>query len=274
MRNCAKRIVLVLAACFFVNIAFFGFIVSAPRTACAAITIEAEPELQNIVGDLYALSVAMRLYYDDTHNAQHPAIEQLARYLKQPLPLNWFQDYRTAELNGDWWIGRKVPAYSRARKFMRANAAALGLYDKESMSAWLGGSFVWHKAVPFDRKNKQLKPEETSAIRVMQGEGKDIQHLFFNMPGTEYYWWSDLLYTADAHAAALKKFGKNKLAEAEVKGGFIIPAPPAEISEDISASPVSLPARFSVEKTEEETSSGIAVGDVLISPIPRTRSTD
>lgn len=274
MRNCAKKILSALAICFLANIAFFGFLVSAPRTACAAVVIEAEPELQNVVGGLYALSVAMRLYYDDTHSAQHPAVEQLARYLAHPLPSNGLQDYRTAELNGDWWIGRKVPAYSRARKFMRANAAALGLYDKESMSAWLGGSFVWHKAVSFDHKNKQAKPDETSAIRVVRGEGKDSRHLFFNMPGTEYYWWSDLLYTADADAAALKKFGKNKSGEGEMEGAFIIPASPAEISEDISASPVALPARFSVEKNDEETSGGIAVGDVLISPIPRMRSTD
>lgn len=231
----------------------------------ADVIIETEPDLQNIMGDLCTLSVAMRLYYEDTHKTQCPTMEQLVHYLRKPLPAKPGEIYQTAEAGGAWWVGRKVPEYSQARRFIRANAATLGIFDRESRSPWLGGAFAWMKAMEFVQDGNRTRAGDLPAVRVVQGEGRDNQHLFFNTPGTDYFWWSNLLYTTEAHANALAKFGAEK-----AKGPFVIPPTPRKDREAISASPVSLPDEFSVGSSEDQ-AGAIQMGDVLINPVPRNR---
>ncbi|MDR1978349.1 MAG: hypothetical protein LBQ42_06415 [Synergistaceae bacterium] len=253
------------------GLAFFAALAGPAR----AVVIEAEPDLHRVMGDLYALSVAMRLYHDDTRETQCPAADLLGRYLKKPLPETWAEDYRTAGIGGDWWVGRKVPEFSRARKFLRSNAPGLGLYDKESMNPWLGGSFVWIRAVAFGGGNDPETPH------VAQGDGEDRQRLFFNSPGTAYYWWSDLLFTPEAHAAALKKFGAGSAVDGgspvdkKERGPFVVPPAPKEPPETFNASPVSPPPDFTVGRDEDEDGDAIRpieMGDVIFNPIPRPRN--
>ena len=226
-----------------------------PAFASEAVIVP-ERDTQLVMGDLYALSLAMRLYREDTYitslkeTPPCPAPSQLARYFKTPLSA---ADCRTAAVGGAWWAGRRVPGLSRARKFLRENAPSLGLYDKESMSAWLGGEYVWVIAVSFDK---------TGGAPTHVAPGKDGQHLFFNSPGSEYYWWSDLLYTPEGYASALKKFGKPKT------GPLSIPPVPVETPENFSASPISPPPDFSLGGDEEDPQT-IKLGDVILNPVPR-----
>jgi hypothetical protein len=107
------------------------------------------------------------------------------------------------------------------------------------------------------------KPDD-GAPRVVQGE--DAQRLFFNSPGTDYYWWSDLLFTPEAHAAALKKFG-----DAEYQNrtaSFVIPLAPQAPPETFTASPVSPPPDITVEGEDEDPA---ALGGLIFNPIPRPR---
>jgi len=226
-----------------------------------AAVIEPDHDLQRIVGDLYALSVAMRLFYDDTHKTRCPSLVELAHYLKKPLPAAWPGDYRTDVIGGDWWVGRKVPELSNSRKFLREKAPSLGLYGRESKSAWLGEPFVWVSALSFDGKARP-ESEQKTVFKVAQGESDDRQHLFFNSPGTDYYWRSSLIYTTDAHAEALKKFGT------DAKGPFVVP-PVHSVRHKLTASPVELPPDFTLGSEEEE--GDIRFGDVIINPIPRQR---
>ena len=228
--------------------------------AAGAVVIEPDSDLHEVMGDLYALSVAMRLYYDDTHKTQCPALDELIHYLKRPLPDDWPSDYRTAAFQGDWWVGRKVPEFSTARKFLRDNAPSLGLYEQESQNAWLGGAFVWVCAVSFDNKAKPVPVPEKAVLKVAQGEGNDSQYLFFNSPGTDYYWRSGFIYTTEAHADALKKFG------IDTKGPFEVPPPPSYAPETLTASPVELPPNFTLSGEEEFDA---RMGDVLFNPVPR-----
>jgi len=222
-----------------------------PTFASAAI-VEPDRDVQLVMGDLYALSLAMRIYYDSYDGAPKtkskaaltcPTIDQLARYFKTPLPPTWREDYRTATVDGAWWVGRKVPEFSRARKFLRENAPSLRLYDKEIMSVWMGGSYVWTVAVSFGKSG--VAP----GVRVAQGEDK--QRLFFNSPGTEYYWWSNLLYTPNAQAAALKKFG-------DLKAG------PFRHSPSSCRNPRDL---FRLSRL----TSSIKMGDLIVNPLPHMR---
>ncbi|MDR1648720.1 MAG: hypothetical protein LBR71_00540 [Synergistaceae bacterium] len=243
-------------------------------TACSARAgiVEAEPDLQAVMGDLSALSVAARLYYDDTLQTQCPAIDRLAGYLKKPLPADWLENCRIAEFEGAWWIGRRVPEFSRARKFLRSNASLLGLREGRGGELWLGGSFVWTEAL--SPKNvsagRGLSREDSSFIQVAKGGGNAREHLFFNTPGTDYYWWSDLLFTPQARAAALEKFG------AKTEGPFLIPPVPARASETLMASPVSPPPEFNLrdgeEGEEEESSLSLGKTGIQINPIPRSRN--
>lgn len=235
--------------------------IAAPRFAEAAV-VEADPDLQLVMGDLCALSVAMRLYYEDTHKTQCPTPEQLAHYFRKTPTAG---DYQTAEVGGAWWVGRKVPEFSRARSFMRTNAEAYGLYDRTSMGHWLGGSFVWRKAVGFTRTGGRVNPDKSLDLRVVQGDGRDNQHLFFNIQGTDRYWWSDLLYTTGAHADALKLS-----APGADKGPFVIPQAPQAKKENIVASPVSVPDDFTVGRSSDDITDGIDTGgNVLFNPMPR-----
>jgi hypothetical protein len=241
----------------FLFFAVFSVSLAAPDTAWAAV-VETDPEVQTVMGDLYTLALTMRLYHDETRKTQCPSLDQLERYFQQPLPAAWPDDYRTAVVDGMWWVGRKVPEFSRARKFLRENALSLGLYDKESGSSWLGGAFVWAEAVSFDGKDGPAAP----AFQVMPEEGG--RRLFVNPPGTEYYWWSDLLYVPAVHTAALKKFAASE------KRTLIVPPAPTERPEVFTASPVSPPENFSVRDEEDEGGIGsIEMGVVILNPFPR-----
>jgi hypothetical protein len=237
--------------------------------APAAGVVEAEPDLQAVMGDLSALSVAAYLYYDDTREEPCPSLDQLAHYLKKPLPAEWLDNCRVAGFEGGWWVGRRVPEFSRARKFLRSNAALLGLYDGRGGEPWLGGSFVWTKAL--SPKSAGGTPFEGAPfIQVAKGGGNAGERLFFNTPGTDYYWWSDLLFTPEARAAALAKFG------AKAAGPFLIPPLPANTGETLTASPVSPPPEFNLrdgeEGEEEEESLRLGKSGILLNPIPRSRN--
>ncbi|MDR1508892.1 MAG: hypothetical protein LBS53_04575, partial [Synergistaceae bacterium] len=87
-------------------------------------------------------------------------------------------------------------------------------------------------------------------------------------PGTDYYWWSDLLFTPEARAAALEKFG------AKSEGPFLIPPIPAKGAETLTASPVSPPPEFNLRgDSDEEEESSLSLGKtgIQINPIPRSR---
>jgi len=252
MTSCIKKIIVAV---------LFVCLITAP--AAHAVVIESDPDLQRVMGDLYALSVAMRLFYDDTHLTRCPSLSELAHYFKTPLPSGWPDDYRTEAIQGDWWAGRRVPEFSAARKFLRDNAPLLGLYDRESQSAWLGGAFVWVKAMPFEGNARPTLGK--TVVKTAQGEGNDRQHLFFNSPGTNYYWKSGFVFTTGAHADALRKF------ETDAKGPFVTSPPRPPARETITASPVELPPEFNLGR-EEELETDLKVGDVLINPIPRPRS--
>jgi hypothetical protein len=227
-----------------------------------AAVIEPDPDLQRVMGDLYTLSVAMNIYYGDTQKVLCPALDDLAHYIRKPLPPDWPLNYRTAAFQDTWWVGRKVPEFSTARKFLREQAPLLGLWEQEGKSAWLGGAFVWMKALSFSSNNKTqiAKPEEV-VFNVAQGDEKDKQRLFFNAPGTDYYWWSDIIYTPDTQAKVLRRFGGG------AKGSFAIPPAPTRPRETLSASPVSTPPDFNLG--DESEIKDITMGGVILNPIPR-----
>jgi hypothetical protein len=230
-----------------------------------AVVIESEPDLQRVMGDLCTLSAAMHLYYGDTHKTQCPTLDQLEPYLKKPLPSAWKETYRTAMAKGDWWVGRQVPEFSPARKFLRSKASALALYDAESMRAWLGEPFVWVRAVAFGDGGKP----ENGVLRVVQGEDK--QHLFFNFPGTDYYWWSDLLFTPEAHSAVLQTYGASDFDATfnDKSALFVIPPAPRASGEGFTAAPVSPPPDFAGEGEEEDSAT---LGGLIFNPVPRSQN--
>jgi hypothetical protein len=228
--------------------------------SAGAVVIEPDPDIQLVMGDLSALAVAMRLHHEGARGAGCPSVEQLTAYLESPLPAP-NEDFRTAEADDAWWVGRRVPDYSRARSFLRSNAETLGLYDRESRGFWMGEAFVWMKGMVFERAGGAAAPN----IRVARGEGKDARYLFFSSPGTDRYWWSRLTYTPAAQKAALEKFG------AKERGPFVIPPAPPLAKEEISASPVYVPPEFSVGPDSDDLSAPLEMGDVLFNPIPRMR---
>jgi hypothetical protein len=157
-----------------------------------------------------------------------------------------------------------VPEFSRARKFLRNNALLLGLHEERGGELWLGASFIWAEALSPESAGKSGTP----FIRVAKGGGNAGERLFFNTPETDYFWWSDLLFTPEARAAALKKFGAQE-------GPFSIPPAPEKPSETLTASPVSPPPEFNLsdgEEGEEEESLSLGKSGILLNPVPRSRN--
>jgi hypothetical protein len=157
-----------------------------------------------------------------------------------------------------------VPEFSRARKFLRNNALLLGLREERGGELWLGASFVWAEALSPESAGKNGTP----FIQVAKGGGNAGERLFFNTPGTDYFWWSDLLFTPEARAATLKKFGAQE-------GPFSIPPVPAKAPETLTASPVSPPPEFNLsdgEEEEEETSLSLGKTGILLNPTPRSQN--
>ncbi|MDR2528120.1 MAG: hypothetical protein LBD04_03750 [Synergistaceae bacterium] len=226
-----------------------------PVPAGAAV-VEADPDLHHVLGDLYVLSAAMQLYRDDTRATRCPVPSGLEGYLAKPLPSAWAEDYRTAEASGSWWVGRRVPEFSRARKFLRANVEKFDLYERESgddARPWLGDPFVWVRVVSLV---KTKKAQERPFFQV--AEGLDSRHLFFNVLGTKEYWWSNLLLTDKARAKALKRF-------AGTEGPLAIPPAPRQAEEEFSASPVKLPPEYNLGKGEEPPR--VEIGDFIFNPM-------
>jgi hypothetical protein len=231
-----------LAAVLLLSLSFAGSAIAA---------VETDSDTQRVVGDLHALAAALCLYRDEAPGAPCPPVERLERYLQKPLPDGWPEDYRTAAAEGVWRVGRRVPEFSRARGYIRVNAASLGLYEEGGRTPWLGGAFAWM--------------EVPSAPRVASGAGDDARYLFFGAPDTDLWWWSGLLYTPEARSAALRKFG----------GGaepLAIPPAPGKRTETMTGSPVFLPPEFSVRGSGgDEDFPQAEIGGVTINPIPRPR---
>ncbi|MDR1730948.1 MAG: hypothetical protein LBR61_02530 [Synergistaceae bacterium] len=231
------------------------------------IVIEAEPELQAIMGDLHTLALALRMYHEKTGENRCPALEQLTGQLEKPSDPALRENVRLVGTKDAWWVGRRVPDYSRARPFLRARAGLFGLYEEDCKGLWLGGPFVWMKALSFEGEKKSARAVFPD-IRVAAGTEKDARYLFFSSPETDYFWWSDLTFIPSARHAALEKFGTN------LSGPFVVPPAPETPAENLQASPVSLPPKFRVGPDDEEYPAGVEMGDMIFSPVPRVRGND
>ena len=235
---------------------FAPCVLSAPAYA---VTVEPDVEVHRVVGALYALSVAMNLYYAESEAIPSP--EQLGRYFRRDtLPAGWPESVHIASFDGAWWVGVAVDPYSPARKFLRANAPELSILDAPGGAPWMGASFAWMKA------SGAGKGSASPAAEVTEGSGEDRNELFFRTPGTDRYWWSPLRFSASVRDSVLKRWG-----HAAEGAALAVPQERAAAKEEFRASPVGLPEEFGVS-SDREPGSSVELGDVIFNPIPRPRS--
>ena len=235
---------------------FAPCVLSAPAYA---VTVEPDVEVHRVVGALYALSVAMNLYYAESEAIPSP--EQLGRYFRRDtLPSGWPESVHIASFEGAWWVGVAVDPYSPARKFLRANAPELSILDAPGGAPWMGASFAWMKA------SGAGKGSASPAAEVTEGSGEDRNELFFRTPGTDRYWWGPLRFSDSARASVLGRWGR-------AAEGFALtfPRERAAVKEEFRATPVGLPEEFGVS-SDQEPGSSVEMGDVIFNPIPRPRS--
>lgn len=242
---------------------FCSIFFCAENRAQANPVVETEPDLQLVLGDLTTLAVAVRHHTESMPKSGLPALEQLERYFEnKSLTQDWPKAYQLAEHDGDWWVGRNVTEFSRSRKFMRTYAKALGLFETPGGSPWFSGGKVWIKIRSAATKTL---PSTWAKLTVVPGQADNAQHLFINIEGTDYYWWSNLLFTPSAREAILKMYRST-----HQKEGLRIPNPSTAQSESIKASPVGLPEEFTVSKDEEIQQ--IEMGGVIFNPIPKMQN--
>lgn len=226
-----------------------------------AVRVEPDPEVHRVLGTLYALATAINLHRSVSEGLPEPV--HLERYLRaDSLPEGWPDSVRIAESSGSWWVGIPVPAYSTARKYLRANASELGVHDGAGGIPWMGGSLAWIAAVRPDPSGKGARP---FGVRIAEGWDEDKSALFFGTPSTDRFWWSPLLLSDSARSTALKRWGRASAPELR------IPRAQAEERETFKASPVGLPEEFGVS-ADREPGPSMEMGDVILNPIPRPRS--
>ncbi len=234
---------------------FAPCVLSAPAYA---VTVEPDVEVHRVVGALYALSVAMNLYYAESEAIPSP--EQLGRYFRRDtLPSGWPESVHIASFEGAWWVGVAVD-HSPARKFLRANAPELSILDAPGGAPWMGASFAWMKA------SGAGKGSASPAAEVTEGSGEDRNELFFRTPGTDRYWWGPLRFSDSARASVLGRWGR-----AAEGFALTVPRERAAVKEEFRATPVGLPEEFGVS-SDQEPGSSVEMGDVIFNPIPRPRS--
>lgn len=238
---------------------FWGVCIPA-RLACAA-TVEPDVETHRLVGTLCALVSAVELHRAEGGGELSPAA--LERYFQRDsLPEGWPESVRLLSRPGGWWVGVPVGSHSAARKFLRANAPELRIFGDPEGSFWMGSSFAWLEAVRFGVGGRT----EPFSLRVAEGSGGDRDALFFNVPGTEGYWWSPLRFSASARASLLKRWG-----QADGVPELSVPRDRGAEKESFRASPVGLPEEFSVG-SDEEPGASVEMGDVIFNPVPRART--
>ena len=219
-----------------------------------AVIVEADRDVQLVMGDLSALSVAARLYYDASPKAKEPTLKDLSRYFKRPLPEDG--SFQAAVIDEHLWLGRKVPERSSARAYLRKNASIFGIYGNDGKMPWLGGSVAWIKAI-----------DDSRSVQVAPGDDKDLPRLFYNIGMSENFWWSDLALTPQAEASALKNF-----AAQDAEGFLVVPPEALKPRETLTASPVHLPPEFSMnEGKEPEEELTLGKDGPIFNPMPMGR---
>lgn len=226
-----------------------------------AATVEPDVETHRVLGTLCALSAAANLYGTEGGTLSAPA--QLERYFqRESLPEGWPDSVRVEARSDSWWVGVPVGIASTARKFLRAHAPELRIFAEPGGPSWMGSPFVWLEALRFGAGKKP----EPFGVGIAEGRDGDRAALFFNTPGTEWYWWSPLTFTASARASLLKRWGR----EAGVPE-LTVPREGDVEKESFRASPVGLPEEFGVS-SDREPGTSVEMGDVLFNPIPRPRT--
>ena len=241
----------------FLRTAFLCSVFVLVRAAAHGLTVEPNPALHSVLGSLYSISAAAGLYQGEV-GVRPPAVERLAGYFqKDKLPQGW--DWKTSmliEIRGTGWlIGVKVPPAQEARKFLRINAKLLGVFEKDVNTPWLGGQYAW------------MRSSELSQVKVREGYGDDSSYLFFNSPGTDYFWRSSLLMTPSAGKEVLKRHGQEFAGVSDPALMVKATQPGKEV---FKANPVTLPEDFTIS-SDEDGDTGPSIGGVKINPVPKMR---
>ena len=213
--------------------------------ACAE--VEPDAELHSVIGGLYSLAAAVSINDNPT-----PHINQLRQYFVN-VPDNWHNQIQLSRVHKDVWAGIAVGKYSSARRFLRANAQELGLYESPEGYSWLGGDFVWLKL--FAVKLKAAK-----------GTGSDSESLFLSADGNRW-WLSEPVFKKEASREILRRFGVKNAPELHGPSGVR-----ESIYESVKPADVQKPADIHWGRKKSSFDMDIELGkDVIFDPIPNRR---
>ena len=219
-----------------------------------AAVVESDSNLHGILGALYALSASAELDRSDSAGKALTDASRLERYFRPGVPSGWdWKGVLVKTSDGARWVGLKTPDSQEVRRFLRLNAPRLEIFEADGRTLWVAGKQVWMRV----RGEKDKGPNVE--LRVGRG-GRP----FFGAPGTAWFWGSPLLFTDASLRAALK--ARNGTSDPSLQ----LPASAPKQGETFKASPVRLPASFSVSGDEEDLS--MSVGDVRVNPVPRIRN--
>ena len=211
-------------------------------SACAE--VEQDVELHRVIGGLYALAGAAETAGESAN------VNQVSRFFTN-LPEGWQNSVQISRVKGSLWAGIAVDKFSSARRYLRANAAALNITESPEGYAWLGGDFAWLNVSSLE-------------LRAARGTGRDSDVIFFTADGGAKWWAASPDFTKRAAGEIIKKFGIKNAPELHRPSGVR-----ESIYESVKPSDVHKPSDMHVGRRRSSFDMDIPIGkNIILDPIP------
>ena len=216
-------------------------------SGCASASIEQDIELHRVIGGLYSLVCAANI-----NDNSSPHVNQLRQYFAK-LPDDWHNQVQLSRVNNALWAAINVGKYSSARKFLRANAQAMGITESPEGYAWLGGDYVW----------VNISDVKLSAAR---GTGQDSGLLFLSADDGATWWLTQPVFTDGAEREILRRYGVKNAPELHMPSGV-----QESIYESVKPYDPVKPQEIRMTRKKSSMDMDIELGkDVILNPIPNT----
>ena len=196
---------------------FLMFLLTGSAEVAAAASLDQNEEIQNVMGDLSALTTAAQMHFSDNPNSSRvPPLSSILHYFdEQSIPPDASSLYAIRGDDLGWYVGyRALGLRSGTLRQLEENAFSLGLVGDDLHSPWRrGNTYIWTNALTLSPapapsgglvirdSRRSVTGFEVAAVLI--GAAVFInaindrhchRHHFYSHPGHSWRWRSTLVY--------------------------------------------------------------------------------